>query len=165
MAENDPPGDPLSVLAQAERHVILGPYGAAAAWTPEARAFAALAEDVASHVEPLRRMLAQGPPAARCYAAFLLAKLGPEEASDAWRALLDCDEVVKFCAGGCIVMNTSVRELGQNQGFAAGTPPRPIAAGIPPRPTSRTGRLQMLGSLFWVFVVAIIWYLNHSRPR
>jgi hypothetical protein len=93
--------------------LAFGPVGFAATTLPVTRAFEQLADIAArgeTDIRPhLDRLLAEGSPAGRAYAATLLARIDPDAGRSAWRALAaDRAEVTTF--DGCIMRTLTLAE-------------------------------------------------------
>jgi hypothetical protein len=100
----------LRELARADV-LAFGPVGFAATVLPVTQAYqrlSAAAEAGGTDVRPyLDRLLAEGSPAGRAYAATLLARIEPDEGRSAWRALAaDPAELTTF--EGCVMRRTSL---------------------------------------------------------
>ena len=109
-----------SALRELSRADVLafGPVGIAAALLPATRAYEKLADVVARGTDDVRphldRLLAEGTPAGRVYAASLLSRLDPEAGRLAWRSLAaDSSELTTFA--GCIMRRTTLAEYAAGQ--------------------------------------------------
>jgi hypothetical protein len=104
--------DALRELTRADV-LAFGPVGFASTTLPATRAFEQLAEVAAqgrADIRPhLDRLLAEGSPAGRAYAATLLARLDPDAGRSAWRSLAaDLTELTMF--SGCVMHRTTLAE-------------------------------------------------------
>jgi len=113
----------LRELAEADV-LAFGPVGFAGTTLPVTRAYQRIAESLHTGdtdlVPHLDRLVAEGSPAGKVYAATLLAELDPTAAVAAWRALAaDPAEFTTF--SGCVMNRTSLAEYAAGN-LAPGTP-------------------------------------------
>lgn len=113
----------LRELARADV-LAFGPVGFAATVLPVTRAYQQLAEFVdvnGAEARPyLDRLLAEGTPAGRAYAATLLAQIEADAGLSAWRSLAaDRDEVTTF--SGCVMRRSTLAEYAAAQLKAVGS--------------------------------------------
>jgi hypothetical protein len=94
--------------------VAFGPVGFAATTLPATRAYEAVADEIdegrGADLRPyLDRLLTEGPPAAKVYAATLLDRLDAGAGREAWRLLAgDQREITTFT--GCVMNRTTLSE-------------------------------------------------------